>query len=153
MCVCVCEGQYKKVKKSQSPDIKSFINSPRQKHNTHLLIHSLHPRSPSFSLDAICPPWYADALPERHISAFFPSGPQLPPPCIFNGHTHAADKWFLFLTGEGWLQLHRDIERVSERAHTQVSMMKNAYTHNTKKESKECSNYLYAVFNAYRQPY
>lgn len=84
------------------------------------LTHSFHPHplslplSISFSLclslDAICPPWYSDALPESRVSVFSPSGPQLPPPCIFNGHTRAADKWFLFLTGEGWLQLHRDGE-------------------------------------------
>lgn len=99
-----------------TPQLENFIIQKKTKQNTDILTHSLHPHpqspspSPSFSLDAICPPWYSDALPESRVSAFFPSGRQLPPPCIFNGHTRAADKWFLFLTGEGWLQLHRDGE-------------------------------------------
>lgn len=75
--------------------LESFIIQKKKKKN-NILTHSLYPHphspSPSFSLDAICPPWYSDALPESRVSAFFPSGPQLPPPCIFNGHTRAADK-------------------------------------------------------------
>ncbi len=152
ICLCV----YVRVSERErgtftAPQVESFICMLRarclgEKHNTHLLTHSLHPHSPSpsrsFSLDAICPPWYSDALPESRVSAFFPSGPQLPPPCIFNGHTRAADKWFLFLTGEGWLQLHRDGEWGS------ACTAKNAHTHThtqtmdtTKEENQEWSSY------------
>lgn len=74
----------------------TLSSSKKKKKKNNILTHSLYPHphspSPSFSLDAICPPWYSDALPESRVSAFFPSGPQLPPPCIFNGHTRAADK-------------------------------------------------------------
>lgn len=122
-----------------------------EEHNAHLLTHSLHPSLPhfspspshSFSLDAICPPWYSDALPESRVSRFFPSVPQFPPPCIFNGHTRATDKWFLFLTGEGGLQLHRDGERGSN-THPQEHGEECAHAHTSWKQlGKKIRNALH----------
>jgi len=76
---------------------------------------------------------------ESRVSVFFPSGPQLPPPCIFNGHTRAMDKWFLFLTGEGGLLLHRDEESVSNHAPRQ----EHTHTVDTiERESQKLSSYV-----------
>lgn len=112
-----------------TPQVEFHQQVKTVEHNTQLLTHSPPPHSASrsFSLDAICPPWYSDALPESVVSPFSPSGSRLPPPCIFNGHTRAADKWFLFLTGEGLAPVTWGWG-AREQARTQVRTAKNAHT-------------------------
>lgn len=103
------------------PHSSRFISKPPHPHTlTHSVRHQLclsisffSPEMPFVYLGTLMP--FRKA--EYQLSS--PAGPlptpELPPSCIFNRHTRAADKWFLFLTGEGRLRLHRDGECRRER--------------------------------------
>lgn len=144
-----------------TPPLTTFIILPILRCPPTLLLHLLllySPRSPPSlsrchlsTLVLECPSGEA----EYQFPSPAPPTPQLPLPCIFNGHTRAADKWFLFLTREGWLLLHRDEERVSVVKNAQSTQAKDRARHTTLKVSISIiwANFLHLLQLAFILPF